>query len=118
VVRTVGLTVTSPAFGFAHVDLWNATPVAMEHRHRRPSAALTRRGHRRSCPGPENTVGRFFAWVHYLDPHSEYVHHQEAPDLGTGMAPPRREVWFTDHHLGRLFGFIAAQPWADRPRSC
>jgi arylsulfatase A-like enzyme len=64
---------------------------------------------------PKNTDARFFTWIHYLDPHSEYAAHPEAPDLGTGMrAAYDGEVWYVDHQLGRLLEFIAGQTWADR----
>jgi arylsulfatase A-like enzyme len=61
---------------------------------------------------PENTSGQFFAWVHFIDPHSEYVKHPEAPDLGsTPRAAYDEEIWYTDHHIGRLLEFVRAQPW-------
>jgi len=62
-----------------------------------------------------NTNERFFTWIHYLDPHSEYAKHPEAPDLGKGMrAAYDGEVWYADHQIGRLLEFIAGQPWADK----
>ncbi|MDP9150290.1 MAG: sulfatase-like hydrolase/transferase [Myxococcota bacterium] len=68
---------------------------------------------------PANLHGRFFLWVHYFDPHAVYVKHPESPDFRAGAkhwAKPLYdgEVWFTDHHIGRLLDFIAAQPWGDR----
>jgi arylsulfatase A-like enzyme len=65
---------------------------------------------------PGNTEGRFFLWAHYFDPHANYVPHAGAPDFRAGAknwAKPLYdgEVWFTDQHLGRLFDFIASQPW-------
>ncbi len=65
-------------------------------------------------------AGRFFLWVHYFDPHLQYVPHEEAPDFSGGArsGPARMraaydgEVWFTDHALGRLFDYVRAQPWA------
>ncbi|MBX3225794.1 MAG: sulfatase-like hydrolase/transferase [Labilithrix sp.] len=65
-------------------------------------------------------TGRFFTWVHYLDPHLPYVTHKDAPSFasmgGAGIPTLRNtydvEVWFTDKHIGRLFAHIAAQPWA------
>jgi arylsulfatase A-like enzyme len=68
---------------------------------------------------PANLARRFFLWVHYFDPHADYVKHPEAPDFSAGArgwAKPfyDGEVWFTDHHIGRLLDFIAAQPWAAR----
>jgi len=66
----------------------------------------------RVLSNPENTQARFFAWIHYLDPHSEYARHPEAPSFGTGMrAAYDGEVWYTDHQLGRVLDFVTAQPW-------
>ncbi|MBX3182020.1 MAG: sulfatase-like hydrolase/transferase [Polyangiaceae bacterium] len=55
---------------------------------------------------PENTAKQFFMWVHYLDPHAEYVRHEQfdfgksSRDLYDG------EVAFTDHHIGRLLDYL------------
>jgi arylsulfatase A-like enzyme len=62
---------------------------------------------------------RFFLWVHYFDPHANYVSHPEAPDFragARGWAKPSYdgEVWYTDHHIGRLIDFIGSQPWGKR----
>jgi choline-sulfatase len=62
---------------------------------------------------------RFFMWVHYFDPHEQYVPHPEAPDF-TDPAKPAGfrmralydgEVWFTDKAIGRLLEFVDSQPW-------
>ena len=68
---------------------------------------------------PSNVSGRFFLWVHFFDPHAQYVPHPEAPSFAAGAkgwAKPLYdgEVWFTDHHLGRLLDFIASRPWGAR----
>lgn len=60
--------------------------------------------------------GRFFLWVHYFDPHANYVAHPGAPDFREGAKTWSKplydgEVWFTDHHIGRLLDYIASQPW-------
>jgi arylsulfatase A-like enzyme len=73
----------------------------------------------RLLSAPANTSGRFFLWLHYLDPHADYMPHPEAPDFRTGAKLEAKalydgEVWFTDHHLGRLLDFIASKPWAER----
>ncbi|HVJ94756.1 MAG TPA: sulfatase-like hydrolase/transferase, partial [Labilithrix sp.] len=71
---------------------------------------------------PENVTppsGRFFAWFHYFDTHTQYVLHPEAPDFATSdtsevgrdRAVYESEVWFTDHHVGRLIDFFTRQPW-------
>ena len=87
---------------------------------------------------PENTVGsaaadaeedggaadaggekphRFFAWFHFFDPHAQYVGHEGSPDF-TGKGPYAaarnlydKEVWFTDKNIGRIFDYVASQPW-------
>lgn len=64
---------------------------------------------------PEATSSRFFAWVHYVDPHADYEKHPGAPDLGTGMrAMYDGEVWFVDQQIGRLLDWVKEQPWGER----
>jgi arylsulfatase A-like enzyme len=68
---------------------------------------------------PGNVAHRFFLWVHYFDPHANYVQHPGAPDFRAGAKGWARplydgEVWFTDHHIGRLLDFIASQPWGQK----
>ena len=65
---------------------------------------------------PDAVSHRFLLWVHYFDPHANYVAHKEAPDFRAGAsnwAKPAYdgEVWYTDHHIGRLLDFVEAQPW-------
>jgi len=70
---------------------------------------------------PENTGERFFMWLHYFDPHAQYMPHEGAPDFlgeGRGGAAATRalydgEVWFTDKHLGRVLDYVASQSWAE-----
>ena len=65
---------------------------------------------------------RFFVWVHYFDPHSQYVSHEGAPDfadpakpLGWRMrAAYDGEIWFTDRHIGRLLDYARSQSWWKR----
>lgn len=71
---------------------------------------------------PEHTAKPFFMWVHYFDPHAQYVPHPEGPDfLGEargGAAQTRAaydsEVWFVDKHVGRLLDAVAASNVADK----
>ncbi|HEY2513031.1 MAG TPA: sulfatase, partial [Polyangiaceae bacterium] len=64
---------------------------------------------------PEHTSKRFFMWLHYFDPHEQYMPHDGAPDFGTGSrAAYDGEVWFTDKHIGRVLDYIASQPWGER----
>ncbi|MGH7272336.1 MAG: sulfatase-like hydrolase/transferase, partial [Polyangiaceae bacterium] len=63
---------------------------------------------------------RFFLWVHYFDPHEQYVAHAGAPDFTDPAKPPGwkmraaydGEVWFTDRAIGRLLDAIRPEPWA------
>ncbi len=62
---------------------------------------------------------RFMLWVHYFDPHSQYVPHEGAPDFADPGKPAGwkqhaaydGEVWFTDAQIGRLLEFARAQAW-------
>jgi arylsulfatase A-like enzyme len=64
-------------------------------------------------------AGRFFMWVHYFDPHEQYVPHAGAPDFGDPAKPSGwrmhalydGEVWFTDKHIGRLLDYARSQRW-------
>ncbi len=59
-----------------------------------------------------NTAGPFYLWVHYLDPHADYVEHDDFP---FGKKPRELydgEVAFVDKHVGRLIDHIRAAPWA------
>jgi arylsulfatase A-like enzyme len=63
---------------------------------------------------PINETHRFFFWVHFLDPHDLYQHHD---GIDWGSSPRDRydgEVTFTDQHVAKLLDFIAAKPWAKR----
>lgn len=64
---------------------------------------------------PENTKGQFFMWLHYMDPHDQYLQHAESPVFGKyNRDRYDSEVFFTDLHIGKLFEFCEAQPWWDR----
>jgi arylsulfatase A-like enzyme len=64
-------------------------------------------------------TGRFFLWVHYFDPHAQYVAHEGAPDFSDPARPAGwkqraaydGEVWFTDQQIGRLLAYAREQPW-------
>jgi arylsulfatase A-like enzyme len=57
---------------------------------------------------------RFFAWVHYLDPHADYKRHAGAPDFGNkARGLYDGEVWFTDQQIGRLLDFVADSGLSD-----
>jgi arylsulfatase A-like enzyme len=66
-------------------------------------------------PANTGTGKPFFAWMHYMDPHDEYMKHPESPDFGKGnRGRYDSEVFFTDLHVGRLLDFMKKQPWWDR----
>jgi arylsulfatase A-like enzyme len=64
-----------------------------------------------------------FMWLHYSDPHAQYVEHRDAPDFlgnhkgGAAMARARydAEVWATDKEVGRVIAalgqFPSKRPW-------
>jgi arylsulfatase A-like enzyme len=62
---------------------------------------------------------RFALWVHYFDPHSQYVAHEGAPDFVDPAKPQGwrltaaydGEIWFTDQQIGRLLDYARAQSW-------
>lgn len=61
---------------------------------------------------PENTGKQFFAWVHYMDPHDQYIKHEESPDFGNKNRDRYdSEVWYTDKWIGELLAFAEKQPW-------
>ena len=65
---------------------------------------------------PEITRGRFFIWIHFLDPHKQYLKHSGFSKFGS---PPQRDLYdgeiaFTDYHIGRVLDALAAAHLADR----
>lgn len=64
---------------------------------------------------PEHTKKRFFLWIHYLDPHADYLPHEGpngVPSFGTSQRDLYDgEVAFADKHVGRVLDAIAAAPW-------
>ncbi len=63
---------------------------------------------------PRLASKRFFMWVHYLDPHAEYVKHDDFAFGDSQRDLYDGEVAFTDHHVGRVVDAIAASSFADR----
>jgi choline-sulfatase len=56
----------------------------------------------------------FFMWIHYVDPHAEYVAHE-----GFDFGPSSRqrydgEVAFVDHHVGRVLDALEKSLFYDR----
>jgi arylsulfatase A-like enzyme len=53
---------------------------------------------------------RFFLWVHYYDPHYDYMAHAEAPRWGdSDLDRYDQEIFYTDLHLGRLVADLKAR---------
>jgi choline-sulfatase len=64
---------------------------------------------------PANTGRRFFLWMHYLDPHADYLPHPELPSFGTSQRDLYDgEIAFVDNQLGRVLAAIAAAPWGKK----
>ena len=64
---------------------------------------------------PENTDKRFFMWVHYVDPHADYIRHEGVPNFGSGARDSYdNEIAFVDRQVGRILDTIAAAPWGGR----
>ena len=69
---------------------------------------------------PDNTKGRFFMWIHYFDPHAQYVLHPGEPDFRGGerggavetRAGYDGEVWFTDKEIGRVIDAVQSSSFA------
>jgi arylsulfatase A-like enzyme len=59
---------------------------------------------------------RFFGWMHFFDPHAQYVPHEGAPKFD-GPSPAKNlydgEVWYTDKHIGRVLDYVKSQPWGE-----
>jgi arylsulfatase A-like enzyme len=62
----------------------------------------------------ENTRGRFFMWVHYLDPHAEYIRHAGFDFGSRGRDLYDSEVAFTDQQIGRVLDFVRASDFGSR----
>ncbi|WP_437646236.1 sulfatase-like hydrolase/transferase [Sorangium sp. So ce362] len=103
--------------GFDVVDMSAAPPegAPWDVDNKATSPALTDAA-LRLLGSPENTGGRFFLWVHYLDPHADYLRHKDVPDFGAASQRDLYdgEVAFTDRHIGRLLDAIAAAPFGGR----
>jgi choline-sulfatase len=64
---------------------------------------------------PDHTGKRFFMWIHYLDPHADYLPHDELPSFGTSQRDLYDgEIAFTDKQAGRVLDAIARAPWGAR----
>lgn len=57
---------------------------------------------------------QFYLWAHYVDPHAEYVRHEEFDFGKDERARYDGEVAFVDQQVGRVLDAIAKSPSADR----
>lgn len=57
---------------------------------------------------------QFYLWAHYVDPHAEYVPHEEFDFGKDERARYDGEVAFVDQQVGRVLDAIAQSPAADR----
>jgi arylsulfatase A-like enzyme len=58
---------------------------------------------------------RWFLWIHYYDPHLDYLPHPEVPSFGDQLVDRYDgEIRFTDLHIGRLIDELRASGLYDR----
>jgi choline-sulfatase len=102
--------------GFAVVDMSAAPPegASWDVDDKATSPALTDAA-LRLLGSVEHTGKRFFLWLHYLDPHADYLRHDDGPSFGSSQRDLYDgEVAFTDRHIGRVIEAISAAPWGKR----
>jgi len=63
---------------------------------------------------PELLQQPFFMWIHYVDPHSEYVAHEGFDFGNTSRQRYDGEVAFVDHHVGRVLEALEKSLFYDR----
>jgi arylsulfatase A-like enzyme len=57
----------------------------------------------------------FFMWVHYFDPHFEYLEHDEWSEFGDEpVGRYDQEIAYTDHHIGRLLDALEERGMLER----
>ena len=86
----------------SHVDLYHSSrPLA--------DAAI------RFLNDPQITSGPFLIWIHFLDPHKQYLEHAGYSNYGRS---PRAlydgEIAYTDFHVGRVLRALQASPLRER----
>jgi choline-sulfatase len=64
---------------------------------------------------PARDGRRWFLWLHYFDPHAEYITHPGVTEAFGADAMDRYdgEIAFTDAHLGRIFDALAEHGFDD-----
>ncbi len=63
---------------------------------------------------PELEKRQFFLWSHYIDPHAEYVPHDEFDFGHRGRERYDGEIAFVDHHFGRVLAALEKKSFASR----
>ncbi len=63
---------------------------------------------------PAQSSQQFFMWVHYVDPHSEYVKHDDFDFGADARARYDSEVAFVDQQIGRILDYVEQSPFKDR----
>ena len=57
----------------------------------------------------------FFSYLHYMDPHDQYVRHKESPDFGKSTRGRYdSEIFYTDLWIGKLLDWCKKQTWWDK----
>lgn len=60
----------------------------------------------------QTTSGRFFMWLHYMDPHDKYQLHKECPDWGhSARKMYDNEICYTDLWIRKFLDHCEKQPW-------
>jgi arylsulfatase A-like enzyme len=63
----------------------------------------------------KHTDKRFFLWIHYVDPHADYLEHPEMPSFGKSQRDLYDgEIAFVDKNVARIFEAIAGAPWGKK----
>jgi arylsulfatase A-like enzyme len=65
---------------------------------------------------PENSGKQFFVWAHYMDPHDQYLWHDECPkDWGKKNRDRYDcEIFHTDYWMNQFLEWARTQPWWSR----
>lgn len=63
---------------------------------------------------PELETKQFFLWSHYIDPHAEYVAHDDFDFGHRGRERYDGEIAFVDHHFGRVLAALEKKSFAAR----
>ncbi len=91
----------SPKHGFSDgFDIYDASVLDVGHPHKVSTAAILTDKVLDTLPTPDSP---FFVWIHYFDPHFDYMPHETWSDWGsTEIDLYDGEIAFTDQQIGRL----------------